>query len=168
MKRNLLCGAVALAVLFSASAGAQTCAAPDTTWHPDTTGAPPLSGTTCGHETGIISVCQGAGGAPAAAYVAQVNIADAPDGTFTNIDFTGGAGYNIAVYLVPTASGCNADAACTTVGDATTDMLHADIPAGSYYLIITGADFDAPNSCGTFSAVANGTLPVTLQSFTVG
>jgi hypothetical protein len=168
MKRNLLCGAVALAVLFSASAGAQTCAAPDTTWHPDTTGTPSLTGTTCGHESGIISVCQGAGGAPAAAYVAQINIADAPDGSFTNIDFTGGAGYTISAYLVPTASGCNADAACTTVGDATTDMLHADIPAGSYYLIITGADFDAPNSCGTFSAVANGTLPVTLQSFTVG
>jgi hypothetical protein len=168
MKRNLLCGAVALAVLFSASAGAQTCAAPDTTWHPDTTGTPSLTGTTCGHESGIISVCQGAGGAPAAAYVAQINIADAPDGSFTNIDFTGGAGYTISAYLVPTASGCNADAACTTVGDGTTDMLHTDIPAGSYYLIITGADFDAPNACGTFTAAANGTLPVTLQSFTVG
>ncbi|HEY6941365.1 hypothetical protein [Dokdonella sp.] len=168
MKRNLLCGATALAALFSMSAGAQTCASPDTSWHPDAAGTPALSGTTCGHEAGIISVCQGAGGAPAAAYVAQVTIADAPGGSFTNIDFTGGAGYAISAYLVPTSSGCNADAACTTVGDATTNMLHGDIPAGSYFLIITGADFDAPGACGPFTAAADGTLPVTLQSFTVG
>lgn len=168
MKRNLLCGTAALAALFSLSAGAQTCALPDTTWHPDAAGNPPLTGTTCGNEAGIISVCQGAAGAPAAAYVAQVTIADAPNGSFTNIDFTGGAGYTISAYLVPTASGCNADAACTTVGDGTTDMLHGDIAAGSYFLIVTGADFDGPGSCGTFTAAANGTLPVTLQSFTVG
>jgi hypothetical protein len=168
MKRNLLCatiGATALAALFSVSAGAQTCAAP-ASWTPDSGGTPPLAGTTCGNETGILSVCQGASGAPQAAFVALVNITAA--GTYTDIAFTGGAGYTISAYLVPQASGCNADAACTTVGDGSTHMLHGDTPPGSYYLILTGADFDAAGSCGTFSAAANGSLPVTLQNFTVG
>lgn len=169
MKRNLLCasiGTAALAALFSVSAAAQTCATP-ASWTPDATGTPDLSGSTCGNETGIISVCQGASGAPAAAYVALVNIAATPQGSFTNITWTGGAGYTISAYVVPQASGCNADAACTTVGDGSTASQHADIPPGSYYLIVTGADFDAAGACGTFSAHADGTLPVTLQNFTV-
>lgn len=169
MKLNLLCGAIALATLFSASAGAQTCASPDTDWHPNTSGSPSLSGSTCGHETGIISTCQTNFGAPGAAYVALINVALA--GTFTNITYTNGAGYSLAAYFVPQASGCNTDAACTATGSAgggAADTLHADLPPGQYYMIITGADFDAPGACGDFTATANGTLPVTLQSFSVG
>ena len=167
MKLNLLYGAIALSALFSASAGAQTCASP-ATWNPDTSGVPVLSGTTCGpgNETGIISVCQGGFGAPAAAYIAQINVAAA--GTYTNITFTNGAGYSLAAFVVPTSSGCNTDANCTASGDAGSPMLHGDTPPGSYYLIITGADFDPAGACGTFTATANGTLPVTLQSFSVG
>jgi len=168
MKRNLLSailGAAVLGLMSSVSATAQTCAAPFVGWNPNTAGSPDLTGTTCGHETGIISVCQGAGGAPAQAFVAQLNIAAA--GTFTDISFTGGAGYTISAYLVATSLGCNADASCTTVGDNTAHMLHSDIPPGSYFLILTGADFDSPGACGTFTVHANGTLPVSLQNFTV-
>ena len=165
MKRNLLfssIGTLVFAGLFSVSASAQTCASP-ATWNPDTAGSPVLSGTTCGHETGITGLCR-ATNAPGQAYIALVNISAA--GTFTNIAFTGGAGYTIATGLVPQASGCG-DFTCTTVGDGTTTMLHTDIGPGSYYLIITGADFDAAGSCGVFTATANGTLPVTLQNFSV-
>lgn len=168
MKRNMLCtliGGVVLAAGFATSAGAQTCASP-ASWQPSPAGDPPLTGSTCGNEGGIISVCQSAGGAPAAAFVARVNVAQA--GTFEHITFTGGAGYTVSAYLVPEAGGCNADAACTTVGDGSTPMAHADIAPGSYYLILTGADFDAPGSCGTFTATADGSLPVTLKSFSVG
>lgn len=170
MKRNLLCATVGLAgvtALFSMSASAGSCAVP-TPWATDTGGSPVLSGTTCGpgNETGIISVCQGGSGAPAAAFVALVNIAAA--GTYTNITFTNGAGYSLGAYLVPQASGCNTDANCTASGDIGSPMLHADSPPGQYYLIITGADFDNAGACGTFTATANGSLPVTLQSFSVG
>src|SRR5687768_7712416 len=92
MKRNLLLstlGGVVLAGLFSASASAQTCASP-AAWQPSPAGDPILSGTTCGNETGIAAACQDAFGAPSAAFVAQVNVA--AEGTFTDIDFTGGAG----------------------------------------------------------------------------
>ncbi|MEO6102310.1 MAG: hypothetical protein ABIP44_01560 [Pseudoxanthomonas sp.] len=87
--------------------------------------------------------------------------------TFSEITFVGGAGYTLAAYLVPVASGCNANAACTTTGDGSTHMLHADMPPGGYYLIITGADFDAPNACGVFTASMNGTVPIVLQTFDV-
>jgi hypothetical protein len=164
MKNTLLASTICAAAvgLFSASAGAQTCASPFV-WQTDLAGAPPVNDTTCGHETGIAGLCN-ATNAPSAAYVAQVNIT--AGGTFTDITFTGGAGYTIATGLVPLASGCG-DHPCTTVGDGTTHMLHGDIPPGQYYLIVTGADFDAPGSCGTFTMSANGTLPVTLQNFTV-
>lgn len=168
MKRNtiatLISGAV-LALGFSVSASAQTCASP-AAWQPDSAGSPPLTGTTCGAETGIISACQGGFGSPGAAFVARIDVTAA--GSYDNIAFTGGAGYTIVSYLVPEATGCNVDGACTTVGDGTTPMLHTDTPPGSYYLIITGADFDAPGACGPFTATADGSLPVTLKSFSVG
>jgi hypothetical protein len=150
-------------VAMHAPAEAQTCAAP-ATWVMDTSGNPPLTGTTCGHETGIVGTCQ-TFTAPGQAYVIKINVIAAA--TFTDIVFNGGAGYTLAAYLVPEASGCNTNAACTTTGDGTTHMLHGDMPPGAYFLIITGADFDAPNACGTFTAASNGFLPVTLQQFAI-
>ena len=165
MKRNILISSIcatAFAAVFSASVGAQTCAAPFV-WQTDLTGAPSVTDTTCGHEASLTGLCQ-ATNAPGAAYIAQISVAAA--GTFANITFTGGAGYTIATGLVPVASGCG-DQPCTTVGDGTTAMLHSDIPPGDYFLIVTGADFDAPGACGTFTMTADGTLPVEVQSFTV-
>jgi hypothetical protein len=162
--RKLAIALLATVCVFSTSTQAQTCAAP-AAWHPDASGLPTLTGTTCGHETGIISVCQGAAGAPHEAFVVQIFVAQVAP--FTSIVFAGGAGYTISTYLVPVANGCNADGACTTVGDGSTAMLHQDMPDGSYFLIITGADFDAAGSCGTFTATTNSFLPVELQTFTI-
>jgi hypothetical protein len=122
-----------------------------------------VADTTCGHETGITGLCA-ATNAPGQAFVAVVTIDAA--GTFTDIVFSGGAGYTIATGLVPVASGCG-DQPCTTVGDGTTHMLHTDIPPGQYYLIVTGADFDTPGACGPFTMSVNGSFPVTLQAFSV-
>ncbi len=148
--------------LSSASASAQTCASPFQ-WRFAGSG-PMISDTTCGHETGITGLCA-ATNAPGQAFVAVVTIDG--NGTFTEITFTGGPGYTIATGLVPMASGCG-DHPCTTVGDGTTHMLHGDIPPGQYYLIVTGADFDMPGACGTFTMAANGvSFPVTLQAFSI-
>ena len=168
MKHSVLFSAISatiLAAAFSVSASAQTCSAP-ASWTPDLAGSPPISDTTCGHETGIISVCQSTFGAPGAAYVALINVAAA--GTFTGISFTGGAGYTYAAYFVPQASGCNTNSACTTSTSGALTASHANLPPGAYYMIVTGADFDPAGACGVFTATANGTLPVTLQNFTVG
>ncbi|MFC4822348.1 hypothetical protein [Dokdonella ginsengisoli] len=163
--RTLVSGVASLLFALAAPmAYAQTCASP-AAWHPGANGGISLTGTTCGNEAGIVSVCQGAGGAPGAAFVSQIQVtSDAP---FSGIAFAGGSGYTLSSYLIPQASGCNTDAACTTVGDGSTVMSHSDIPPGAYYLIVTGADFDQPGACGTFSVTADGFLPVILQRFSV-
>jgi len=167
MKRNLFCASIGAAVLglFSISASAQTCASADTSWNPNAAGTPALSGSTCGHEAGIVSACASNFTAPGAAYVALINTA--ATGTFTNITFAGGSGYTLAAYFVPQASGCATNAGCTTTGDGASPVTHAALGNGAFYMIITGADFDAAGNCGTFTATANGTLPVSLQSFSV-
>ena len=167
MKRNLLMSAVSgavLAGLFSVSASAQTCAAP-TAWQPDTTGDPVLTGSTCGAETGLTQYCSSSGDLPDAAFVASINVEAA--GTFTAIDFTGGAGYTLTAYVVAQAAGCVDNFTCTTSGDADANILHDDIAPGQYFLIVSGADFDANGACGDFTATADGSLPVSLQNFTV-
>jgi hypothetical protein len=172
MKLNLLCGA-ALAALFSVSAGAQTCASPVLTWHPDATGNPDLPGSTCGNETGILSTCDGGNGAPGAAYVAQVVIAAQPNGSFNSIalvDDSGGAFHGILAAVNQTVGcvgGTGDTGHCTTSGDTTFPIQHTNLAPGTYNLIVTGNDLDAPGACGAFHLHADGTLPVTLQNFTV-
>jgi len=160
MKISLLISTCAAVALSMSSALAQTCASPFL-WHFNPFA--PVSDTTCGHETGITGLCA-ATNAPGQAFVAVVTIDGS--GTFTQIVFNGGPGYTIATGLVPVASGCG-DHPCTTVGDGTTPMIHPDIPPGQYYLIVTGADFDVPGACGTFTMAVNGSFPVTLQAFSV-
>lgn len=171
MKLNLLCGTL-LSALFSMSAGAQTCASPDTSWHPDTLGMPTLSGSTCLHETGLISACESTFGAPKEAYVAQINTSAA--GTFTTIAVSGGPAFAATLYAVNTTSSptpCNSSVAGGDTGHCQTSssvsITHANLPPASYFLIVTGADFDTAGACDTFTLTANGTLPVTLQNFTV-
>jgi len=170
MKFNLICGA-ALAALFSASVGAQTCGSPDDSWHPDASGSPVLAGTTCGAETALISACQGGFGSPGAAYVARVTTT--AEGTYSQIAVGGDTGsFTPTLYVVRTSVAGACDTAGGDTGTCQTSSSiaaqAANIPPGQYYLIVTGADFDAPGSCGAFTLTANGTLPVSLQSFTVG
>lgn len=46
-------------------------------------------------------------------------------------------------------------------------MLNNDIGSGSYYLIVTGADFDAQGACGPFIIGSNSFLPVSLHAFSI-
>lgn len=162
--RTLALALLSAAWLFSTSTQAQTCAAP-AAWQPDSSGAPNLTGTTCNHEQGIVSVCQGNFDAPHEAFVLRIFVAQSAP--FTDIVLTGGTGYSIVAYLIPFAGGCNTNGACTTAGDSATPLRHVDIPEGDYFLIITGAGFSLPGACGTFSIATNGNLPVELQTFTV-
>jgi len=168
MKRNLLftsIGAAAVAVLFSASVNAQTCASPNM-WQPNAAGTPTISDTTCNGEASPGGgFCQSGFNAPGPAYVALSTFAASR--TFTTVNFTGGAGYDLAVYVVPQANGCNSNGACQTTGDATTPLNTGDIPDGTYYILMTAADFDGAGACGPVTATSNGSFPVTLQDFTV-
>lgn len=168
MKKSLLCGAV-IAAMFSVSAGAQTCASP-LTWTPDTNGAPTLTGDTCnGGETGILSICEAASDGHGHAYVARITSAAA--GTYTNVTVQN-SGFTAYVAVVPTSAtgACNGGGDtghCVTSGDTATPIQHANVPDGDYFLIISNSGVDLPAACGAFTLTANGTLPVTLQDFSV-
>jgi hypothetical protein len=166
--------AAAMGALVSLSAGAQTCANPETGWLPDSNGSPDLTGSTCGQEAGIVSACDGNFHAPGAAYV--LAFTPTVHSTYANIWLTGGPGFTPVVYVVDTDSspapcavggGQSGDTGrCVTSGSSV--VSRSAIPDGhTYYLIITGSDFDADGACGSFSLHADGTYPVSLQTFTV-
>lgn len=171
MKLNLLCGAV-LVAMFSVTANAQSCASPNTTWQPSPAGAPPLTGDTCaaGTETGIVSLCSGVATAYGHAYVVQFTPQGA--GTFTTISLTnsGFTGY-MAVVNTAAVGACNGGGdtgACQTSGDTGNPIQHANLTNGTpYYLIVSNSGVDTAASCGTFTLTSDGSLPVTLQNFTV-
>lgn len=172
MKFNLLCGA-ALAAMFSLTANAQSCASPNTTWQPNLAGTPPINGDTCpaGTETGIVSLCGGGQSAAGHAYVLKITPEAA--GTFTTISLsavTGFTGY-MGVVNVAATGACNGGGdtgTCQTSGDAANPVQHTNLTNGvTYYLIVSNSGPDAATACGTFTLTANGTLPVTLQNFSV-
>ena len=164
MKRNLLVASLALGGLFSVSAMAQTCGGPQS-WQPDASGTPAISGTTCGGDTTAAGYCGGNLDAPGPAYVMSSTFAASR--TFTNISLTGGAGYDAVMYISSQALGCGTNAACTATGDTGAPIPTADVPDGSYFVIVTAATFDGAGSCGTFTITSNGSFPVMLQDFTV-
>lgn len=167
MKRNLLVaslGALAMGALFSMSASAQTCA--DTFgWQPPPTGDT-ISNTTCGQETNNGGgFCGGNFGAPGPAFVIQSEFTAGR--TFGSISITDVAGFGGAVYMTRVADGCGVAAGCGPTGGPGSDILTADVPDGEWFIIVTAADFDSPDACGTFTLTADGSFPVTLQDFSI-
>jgi len=150
---------------FAGFAQAQTCASP-LIFQPSPAGTPTVTDTTCNGETDMGGgFCQSAFNAPGPGFILQSTFA--PNRTFSTIAFSGGSGYDLAAYVVAQANGCNTNGACQTTGDATTPLQSGDIPDGTYYIIVTAADFDAAGACGPFIVVSNGSVPVTMQSFSV-
>lgn len=177
MKLNLVCGAAVLAAMFSLTANAQSCASPDTTWHPTPTnpGVPSINGDTCaaGTETGLVSLCSNAQAAAGHAYV--LTFTPTASGTFSTITLSGVVGFTGYMAVVPTAAtgACNSDmggdtGACVTSGDNATPIQHALVSNGTpYYLIVSNSGLDPATACGTFTLTADGSLPVSLVNFTV-
>lgn len=170
MKSALLVAALVLGG-FAASAGAQTCASPQS-WNPSPQGDPVWTGDTCqGGETGLLSLCQAAQDGHGHAYVARITSAAA--GTYQNIQITN-SGFTAFVGLVPVsaAGACNSDQGgdtgqCVTTGDTATAIQHANVADGEYYLFISNSGVDTATACGSFTLTADGSLPVTLKEFTV-
>jgi hypothetical protein len=132
---------------------AQTCADPATFQPPP--GGGTATGTTCGGDTTATGYC-GNLAAPGPAYVFEVVVS--ATGTYNTLSVTGNAGFDPVIYLSDIADGCGTNAACVP---------QTPIPPGSYFLIVTARPTDSNGSCGLFTLTADGSLPVTLQSFTV-
>ena len=163
MKRNLLVASLAFGALFSLSAAAQTCGGAQS-WQPPV-GGDSVGGTTCGGDTTAAGYCGGNLDAPGPAFVLTSNFAASR--TFANISLVGGAGYDAVMYISADAAGCGTNAACTATGDTGAPIPSADVPDGTFFIVVTAATFDGAGSCGTFTISSDGTFPVTLQNFTV-
>ncbi len=163
MKRNLLVaslGALTLGAMFSMSATAQTCAAPSA-WQPPAAGSS-VTGTTCGGDTTAAGYCAGNADAPGPAYVLQSTFATGR--TFNTITLGGVSGYDGVMYVATT---CGTNGACTASGDTGLGITTANVPDGTYFVIVTAATFDTAGQCGPFTISSDGSFPVTLQDFSV-
>jgi len=175
MKLNLICGSMIMAAMFSVTANAQSCASPNTTWTPTPTnpGVPTVTGNTCdaSSETNIVSLCGGVAQAYGHAYVLQFT--PTGTGTFTSVSLSGVAGFTGYMGVINTTAvgACNGGGdtgACQTSGDAGTPIQHANLTNGtSYYLVVSNSGVDTAASCGAFTLTSDGSLPVSLQNFTV-
>lgn len=174
MKKTLL--AIALCSLAPVVAFAGTCEAPGT---PITQSANSVSGTTCtgGDATFGGGICSGSQAfdpaTPVAIYAIQVGATND-----FNLTVADSGGFNAAVALIaPGACGPTApcyaqgnDANAAGGGETLPDggaHFPANIPSGTYYAAVFSFDSGA-SSCGQFTLTAAPTLPVQLQSFTVG
>src|SRR5690242_3388354 len=152
--RTLLRLCLMASLLAPLPALAQTCADPAIFQPP--VGGGSATGDTCSGDTTATGYC-GNLPAPGPAYVFTVDVSAA--GTFSTLIVTGAiAGFTPVIYLSDVAAGCGTNAPC---------VAQNPIPPGSYFLVVTAAASNGSGACGTFTLTADGSLPVTLQSFTV-
>lgn len=168
MKRNLILIAVAASAFgtaMTASAQSTTCANPNM-WQPPAAGQAFTGLSTCGGQASNDGLyCGGNFGAPGPAYVFESTFAAAA--TYTNITISNASGFGGAVYVVGSSTPCGNDGACVATGAPGAPIPSSAIPPGTYWIYVTGADFDTAGACGTFDFASNGSFPVTLQDFTV-
>lgn len=169
--------AIALS-LAAPAAFAGTCAAPGPAITVGSNTAQIVDASSCGTDAGFGgAICSGSQFFDPATTVAIYQIDVGATNEF-NIIIADTAPYNAAVALLapgacgPTApcfaSGNDANAAGggETLPDGGADF-PPNAPAGSYFAAVFSFD-SAPGNCGTFSMTVTPTLPVSLQSFTVG
>lgn len=155
MKNLLLIGGLALLAPFTAYAG--TCAAPTPLGSNSN-----ANGSTCGGEVGI-NMGGTVYGHPSQVYSVHINH-QGPDGEpLGQITLTG---TNIEASLTTSCT----DAPIAVAAAGVLPLEAQPIPNGDYLLVVSTDPSipvqPAPGVCGNFT-VAAGTLPVTLQSFSV-
>ena len=160
--KNALLSLTAIAALgVSAVSFAQTCASP----LPISSGGTP-NGTVNGNLCTATNSLPTYGGISSQqneivySFVAQsaaatISIAETGGGTFTGV-----------VYLMP--SPCSLSTDPIAFGFNGAPMVVGGLTNGAtYYVIATADPGGAPAACGTFTATVTGTLPVSLQGFSV-
>lgn len=164
---NLRLAKTALAVALFGVAGiaaAQDC--PGTlTLNYSNPSAPSASGTTCGAGDPIDQYCAGQDSASKPDVVFKLTLAaEGAQRTATSISFTDAASWSRGMFLFNDANCIIADGCVRTNASA---INLAGVPGGNYYLSISATSASAAGTCGPFGIVANGSLPVTVQSFSV-
>ena len=158
---------VAVAMLASTSALAQTCASPIAIQSDNANGAyAPAGATTCGAEN-TFPVFPGGISSPQPDIVYDFT-AQGANATIT-LDATGSpliGGLAILDACNDTAN-IYGNASATAAGQSIQVSASGLTDGGHYYLVVTSAPGSADDNCGAFAGSITGTLPVSLQSFSV-
>ena len=164
MKKYINLAFAGCLAVASLAATAQTCGSPGAFNTPGS--GPTAGGTTCGGSDSIALICDVLDSAGKNDAVYSVTIG-ASGVTATQIALSGvtGAGFNAIVALF--TGTCSAGSGCVASGDAGSPMSLSGVAAGTYFMTVSAASADASGACGTYVLTANGTLPVSLQSFSV-
>ncbi len=168
MRKVLGLTAIIAGVFGCSVAQAQSCAAPGS-WIPGAAGDPPLTGTTCGGTNEFVSLCSlGTSDNPHPERIYRVVLAAAgPARTATSIAVGGGDASFTPLAGLYGGDCNNGSDNCQQIAAGGETFPLGAIPAGTYWLAVTAASFDAPNACGAFTLTTNGTFPVSLQNFSV-
>ena len=158
MKTALIALAAVTCFGLSAQAFAQTCASP----LPITSGGTP-NGTRSGDLCTATNTLPGYGGIPSAQNeVIYSFVAQSANATISLAANT----YGATVVLMP--SPCSSSTDIIAAGNAATPMAVNTLTNGAtYYVIVTADPSGPPNACGPYTATVAGTLPVSLQGFSV-
>lgn len=158
MKTALIALAAVTCLGLSAQAFAQTCASP----LPITSGGTP-NGTRSGNLCTATNTLPGYGGVPSPqAEVVYSFVAQSANATITvAMNSFGGT-----VVLMP--SPCSSSTDITAAGNAGNPMVVSGLTNGAtYYVIMTADPGGPPAACGPYTLTVAGTLPVSLQGFSV-
>ena len=158
MKTALIALAAVTCFGLSAQAFAQTCATP----LPITSGGTP-NGTRSGDLCTATNTLPGYGGIPSPQReVIYSFVAQSANATITVAANTFGG----TVVLMP--SPCSSSTDIIAAGNAGDPMVVAGLTSGQTYYVIFTADPSGPaTACGPYTLTVNGTLPVSLQGFSV-
>lgn len=164
MRKTIIATAALLCFTGMNVAMAQTCAAPGS-WQPNEAGDPVVTGDTCaGSSDSVALYCGSLNSTGKNDAVYQVNFANPH--TATTVTLAGGAaGFDPVAFLY--SGGCATGDGCVASGDAGTAMEVTAVNPGTYFLAVSAAPPNAAGACGGFTLTANGTFPVSLQSFSI-
>ena len=142
---------VLLAVLacIACSAHAQTCDAPLLPR------AEPMQSTTCGGDLSVASICNGENAVQAPSEFWQLTVGTGASGTITlsQPDWT----FIPVGYLIDASRSCG-EGDCHARVDPMNPLHLETVPPGRYSLLVTGSEWNAPGSCGTYELMIAGNL----------
>lgn len=126
---------------------------------------PSASGTTCGAGDPIDLYCaaQDSSGKPEVVFKLSL-AAEGAQRSATSISFTDAGSWTRGMYLFNDSNCIIADSCVRT---SATSINLTGVAGGNYYLSVTATPASAAGTCGPFAISANGSLPVTVQSFSV-
>lgn len=162
--------------LFLAAAGpavAQTCASPGVL-NPSNPMAPTVTGDTCAGTSYFGDICDDNFVSPSPDAIYSLNVNSGGENGFTatilSLSVPGGSSFNPIVAIMGPGQPCASSTPCPRSGSSNgvgqgEAVSLAGLANGQYFVLVSGDP--GSNTCGAFSLVSNGSLPVQLKNFAI-